>query len=265
MYICKTCQKEMFSVTESVEVFGEIYCKRCDPDASGQTSPKAKSATLQSDPIKAKEPTKMSSVDNRISRSWPATIVSLMIAAGLAFGAIALLNSDHGILAAIVGLFALSAALMATQWRKTNCPHCGASITSPGGIRLCGSCGQYSQPNRDRMVPVGPGTVAEKPFFEVKIARLLNSGQMPADWKWPRPHLCCVCAAPATRNYNADLNNLDERYASIKETRVRIAIPHCDKHKDGIAYDDALGMLRFSSFDCWREFCALNLGGGSER
>ena len=38
MYTCKSCQKEMYSITEFVERWGEIYCKLCDPDASSQRS-----------------------------------------------------------------------------------------------------------------------------------------------------------------------------------------------------------------------------------
>jgi hypothetical protein len=49
MYICKSCDKEMFSVTQFVERGGEIYCKQCDPKASARTSPTAKNTTQQSE------------------------------------------------------------------------------------------------------------------------------------------------------------------------------------------------------------------------
>jgi len=30
-YVCKSCGKEMFSLTEVVEYWDDIYCKGCDP------------------------------------------------------------------------------------------------------------------------------------------------------------------------------------------------------------------------------------------
>jgi hypothetical protein len=86
---------------------------------------------------------------------------------------------------------------------------------------------------------------------------------MPTDWKWPRPETCCVCGAQATSRYKVDCTNLDERHAGVREKNVRVLIPHCDGHKHGVAYDDALGTLTFRSFDCWREFCLLNNVGNS--
>jgi hypothetical protein len=94
----------------------------------------------------------MSDEGNSLSRSWPATIMSLLAAVGLAVGAIALWNSEHEILAAVAGLFALSCASMAMQWRSARCPHCGASMTFPGGLRRCDRCGQYAQAEGGRIV-----------------------------------------------------------------------------------------------------------------
>src|SRR2546423_6981038 len=147
---------------------------------------------------------KMSNTDNRVSRSWPATILSLIAAVGLTIGAIALWSSEHEIWAAIVGLFALSFTAMATQWRNASCPHCGASMTLPGGMRRCASCGQYAQIQEGRIVPVGAGVIADKPFFEVKIAPLLKAGKLPTEWNWPRPDTCCVCGKLATGNCKVD-------------------------------------------------------------
>jgi len=146
---------------------------------------------------------------------------------------------------------------------KGTCPYCNAAISLLGDILQCPNCGEYVQTaTAGRIVPVNPGQIERQPCFDVRIAPLLKLGRMPTVWRWPRPLQCCVCGLPASREfyvYFDCLQDYSESYEALKT--YQIPIPHCNKHKNGITYESALGQLSFCSFDYWREFRALNQDG----
>ena len=49
-YVCKRCEKEMFSLVEVVEDWNDIYCKACDPDALPPTPQPSRAAASGAHP-----------------------------------------------------------------------------------------------------------------------------------------------------------------------------------------------------------------------
>ncbi len=186
----------------------------------------------------------------------------------------------HGIgwlgwtLCAGAGVVALGCALMAMRTKKAPCPHCGQDL--PHSVdptpELCVHCGDYVVAEINFFRSPADDLVERKPFFTALLPEKINI-----------PEMCSVCGGQAThtvevasvpRAGQAEENAL-ATFAGVATGLtmgvgfvqsggatdfLRIPVPHCDKHKNGVALGQAESchFIRFRSYRYFREYCRRN-------
>ncbi len=186
----------------------------------------------------------------------------------------------HGIgwlgwtLCAAAGFFALVCALMAIRTKKAPCPHCGRDLPHSANPtpELCKHCGDYVVAEVNFFRSPADDLVLKTPFFTALLPESITI-----------PEMCSVCGGEATHAVEvasvpqagqADENAL-ATFAGVATALtmgvgfvqsggatdfLRIPVPHCDKHKNGVALGQAESchFIRFRSYQYFREYCRRN-------
>ena len=188
-----------------------------------------------------------------IHRSWGATIGWAM--AAVAFGAIAYSLWQWGGFFGVA--FAIGAGLIAvvSVWisvresGRAPCPACGknlAGLDAKAAERFaqCKACDRYSVSKSGQLSLVADDFVAREHSFKSRL---------PGQVQWP--HVCAVCAAPAT--------HMVELHESKGPVSYVTEVPHCDQHSDGVKLapeSEEICWVHFRSYAYWTDFTSRNHG-----
>lgn len=139
--------------------------------------------------------------------------------------------SGHPWASALCGLIAAAGlGLAAFATHEAPCPSCGRPIHHLLPRRneyvRCGHCARYARGEGGELWAMETDHVAEDPVFALEV----REGQR-------LPRLCCVCAAPATKDEESGLTvrELEDGGLSTPAANRRyvVRVPHCDAHQGG--------------------------------
>jgi hypothetical protein len=196
-----------------------------------------------------------------VHRNWPATLLwALCCAASAAWGLWSLVDGSwfKAFWLVLLALVLLALSVLAVS---TTCPQCAARLTRVAGIGRCPHCAGFYLVRDARMHPIGEGFVAGIPAFNIPLDTL----RLPTQWQWPWSGRCAVCRAPATRHEKlhvvVPVALANSVFASGATAELDFPIPHCDRHRKGVAFEREVNKvpeLKFRSWDHWRDFVQSN-------
>lgn len=186
----------------------------------------------------------------------------------------------HGIgwlgwtLCVVAGVLAAGCGLMALRVKKAPCPHCGRGLPHIANPRpeLCTHCGDYVVAEVNFFRSPADDLVLKSPYFTAVLPESITI-----------PQVCSVCGGEATHTVEvASVPQAGQAEENALATAagvaaamtlgvgfvqsggntdfLRIPVPHCDKHNNGVALGQAetCHFIRFRSYRYFREYCRRN-------